>query len=144
MNICEPLKYRDTLGSFGGTTLKGFLLSCLPAPPKLNADGTPVCLVGDVPKDRPDHAPEYLLPRCSPQCCEAFEHRKGYEIPRLDPGIQSACQPEPTDCYCVHPSQQECRDTALVTTWRRGGADDPPDKVTSVRCAVQCPSPWNY
>ena len=144
INLCEPTQYSEALSGLGSTILKGFGLDCLPAPPKLNADGTPACLVGDVPKDRPDHAPESLLPLCSPGCCDAFDHRISRSTPQSDPVIRAACQPEPADCYCALASQQACPGSALVTTWRKDGADDPPNKVTSVRCAVQCPAPWNY
>lgn len=140
-SVCEPSKYDETLRNFGTVKLLGYGLNCLPGPPKSNPDGSPSCMIGDVPEETPSDNPKSLLSQCSARCCEAYASRRDFSMPRKNPGIQEGCRDEPADCYCARPSEYECQGGAIVSVWRKDGADDPPGQITSVRCGLQCPMP---
>lgn len=141
VNVCAPADYVSALEPFAVRIIREFGPSCLPDLPATLPDGSPACMVGDVPLESPDAAPETLLPVCGATCCTAFS--QSYRPPQLDPLLQSACAAEPADCYCAVPTElSRCRFSgATFGVWRKDNRDAPPGTALSIQCARQCPAP---
>lgn len=137
-SICEPADYLSAFDLITARVFIEYAPECLSDVPARLPDGSLACLVEDVPLDS-SGAPARPLPVCSAGCCAAFVNR--YLPAALDPKITKACAAEPADCYCIAPHEQgRCRESGLAFgAWRKDNAD-PPNTLTSVRCALECPS----
>ena len=133
-SICEP----DKAGAvFDGLVqkLSNADVSCLGRAPQKDAQGAPVCVVGDVPSSQPDAAPAVAMPACGAGCCAAFANDPR---PVASTGsIKNACSAEPASCYCAVPSSQPtvCSGGAVAGVWRKGEA--PASSFVSFRCAAR-------
>lgn len=140
VSVCSPADYFGAFDPLGIKIHERWAPTCLPGLPVFLADGSPACVVGDVPYDSPQAVPESPMPVCGAQCCGALA--ASFFPPQKDHGIQMACAGEPADCYCAAPSRSlECGGNAELRVWRKDNGDSPADTIVSSRCALQCTVP---
>ena len=133
-SICEPDKVGAVLDGLT-QKLANADVACLGRPPQKDAQGAPLCVVGDVPGSTPDAAPAAAMPACGAGCCAAFAND-----PRpvaSTASVKTACSAEPASCYCAVPSSQPtvCGGGAVAGVWRKGEA--PANSFVSFRCATR-------
>ena len=135
LSICEIDGYAQALDRIQRSILTK-LNPCLDGFPKTTADGTPICLVGDVDAETPNATPEVAFPACSTTCCSAWGASAEPSV--KDPAIQAACAKESAEaCYCAVASTAGVCEKAIMGVWRKNAAEPPPGKVTPFRCAAQ-------
>lgn len=79
VSICDPQSYLSAVGAALVDDLRCHIeLLVLPGAPQARPDGSPLCLVGDVPFGQPDAAPDNLMPVCSASCCAAMPANQGF------------------------------------------------------------------
>ena len=142
-NICDPQDYSTSvLAPVENQILNSAVLNCLSIEPKLRPDGTPDCVVGDVPSTSLSASPSVVMPVCNPRCCAAMADPKNYRWSwSWNDATVAACRNETVDCFCL-PRSEACgygsnSDGTAVGIWRAGNADQPPSTVISIRCAVE-------
>ena len=134
ISICDIDNYPKALDNIAKAIEKKLAGNCLEVVPKVD-NGKPICLVGDVDENSAGGSPDVLFPTCSTTCCNGWASAA---IPTAaDPGVIAACTAESTDaCFCaVKSTAGQCGDTVVAGIWRKGGAEPPPGKVVSFRCA---------
>ncbi len=135
-SVCDSARYGDALASIARTITSRLTVACLDAAPRAGADGTPVCVVGDVPSATPDAVPSRAMPLCGASCCAAWA--AAARPSASDPAVAAACRGEAaTPCYCALRSgaTDVCSGGALAAVWRAGGAASPDGTVTRFACA---------
>lgn len=143
-SICDAEQYSDL---FPGVykPLIYFPPPCLWRKAKRSYNGSPLCLIGYVPRDQPHALPDSYLPPCSATCCAGFARSATGKAD--DPAVIAACSGDATACFCVESSQnQVCRwgtdQGDLVGIWVPLGATPPPGTGLSIRCALdECSLP---
>lgn len=135
ISICDIDTYDKALDKIAEAITSKLNTQCLPVIPKLTAEGTPICLVGDVDEASPYSSPDVLFPTCSSTCCNAWANSD--KPTAQDPNIEAACKPEKTDaCYCAVKSKVgQCSSSVVAGVWRKDGAQPPPGKIVNFRCA---------
>ena len=134
-NICQPMLVSEVWEQYLGFGFRRryglpFSLRELPA---VQADGSPACLVGDVPYQEDTGTPQRYFPACSAACCDKLlVDRIGQD--GFSEATVSACQAEPSDCFCAGPAQLDSWSPASLQVWRYQNRDPPPATRISVRC----------
>lgn len=134
-SICKIDNYNDALDQIAARVTSKLTATCLPKTPRTVA-GKPDCLVGDVDEGSAS-APSVAMPVCGIGCCGAWASTS--QPTPADPAVQAACASESADCYCALPSTVPgvCAGSAIAGVWRKGGAQPPAGKVTSMSCVNQ-------
>jgi hypothetical protein len=138
-SVCSPGGYADALQTvLDWPVACRFSATCFPGEPRTLPDGSPACLVGDVPEDLPDAVPDRLLPACAASCCAALASAGATCSDTWPESTAVACKNEPADCYCLAAASPEfCGGGSVVGVWRKGNVRPPPTMITSFRCATQ-------
>jgi hypothetical protein len=138
-DVCDRARYAGVIEPLAESAAVRIGPDCLPALPSLRPDGTPDCLVGDVPLDAPQSTPEHALPVCAAGCCAAFSSQP--TPTPVNSAIAAACAAEPADCFCAGPRLAgDCYSGAMLSVWRKDNADPPPGTIVNGLCAVDCSS----